>query len=77
MASALNNLLNSEVLGKWTAAFDLPDTPEAEEINPDSGGPRRREKTRDSREIRAANGQLCRQQRWMSGIGSSWNTCRW
>ncbi len=36
MASALNNLLNSQVLGKWTAAFELPDTPEAEEINPDS-----------------------------------------
>jgi RNA polymerase sigma factor FliA len=36
MASALNNLLTSDVFGTWTAAFDLPDAPEAEEITPDA-----------------------------------------
>jgi RNA polymerase sigma factor for flagellar operon FliA len=36
MASALNNLLTSDVMGKWTAAFDFPDAPEAEEITPDA-----------------------------------------
>ena len=77
MASALNNLLTSEVFGKWTAGFDLPDAAEAEEINPDSEALVVEKKRVTRAKSPRQTVHVCRRQRWTSGTGSSWSTCPW